>query len=277
VSTSTITEIDLAEPQPLVSLRDVSLQFGERHILKNIDLDLHPTEIMTVIGPNGAGKSSLARIILGLIKPTAGKLLRRADLRIGYVPQKFHVDSAFPVSVKRFLQLAANRNNWQSSLQQTGTLALAEQPLSSLSGGELQRVLLSRALQLRPHLLVLDEPAQGIDIGGQMEFYQLIKAARDDIQCSILLISHDLHFVMAATDQVLCLNTHICCAGHPEIVANDPSFVHLFGDQTARSVAVYHHHHDHHHHIDGTIANGSECHKPNVKTPAHSANEQPSS
>lgn len=243
----------------LVTLKNVSLQISKRPILDSIDLKIHGGEILTVIGPNGAGKSSLARIVLGLQQPTSGTVSRRRNLRMGYVPQQFHIDPAFPVSVKRFLHLADNGKHWQASLQRTAMLGFADQPLSSLSGGELQRVLLSRALQLRPQLLVLDEPAQGIDLGSQQSFYQLIGQTREQLQCAVLLISHDLHLVMAATDQVLCLNGHICCAGHPETISNDPSFVQLFGQQTASSLAIYHHHHDHHHHTDGTIAAGSEC------------------
>lgn len=256
---STRAAYSLSADISLIDLHNVSLWIDNRSILSNIEFSLRANEIMTIIGPNGAGKSSLARVVLGLLKPTSGQIKRKAGLRIGYVPQNFHVDSTFPVTVKRFMQLAENSVNWQQSLQQTNMDAFADQALSSLSGGELQRVLLARALQLKPQLLVLDEPAQGIDISGQTEFYQLIREARDQIHCSVLLISHDLHLVMAATDQVLCLNQHICCAGHPATVSNDPAFIHLFGEQAARSLAVYHHHHDHHHHADGTIASGSEC------------------
>jgi len=258
----------------LVTLQSVGLHIRKRPILDRIDLKIHAREILTIIGPNGAGKSSLARIVLGLQQPTAGAVFRRRNLRIGYVPQQFHIDPAFPVTVKRFLNLADNGKHWQASLQSTAMLGFADQPLSSLSGGELQRVLLSRALQLRPQLLVLDEPAQGIDLNSQQSFYQLIRQTRDELQCAVLLISHDLHLVMAATDKVLCLNGHICCAGHPETISNDPSFVQLFGQQAANSLAIYHHHHDHHHHTDGTIAAGSECQQHGQEAARAPADEQ---
>ncbi len=246
---------------PLVRLQDISISISGQILLEHIHVDINPGEIITVIGPNGAGKSTLAKLVLGLLKPTSGLLVRQPGLRIGYVPQKFHVDPSLPMTVKRFLQLADNASDWQSALERVDVYQLANQPLSTLSGGEMQRVLLARAIQIRPQLLVLDEPAQGVDVTGQAEFYQLIRDLRDELKCGTLLVSHDLHLVMAATDQVLCLNRHVCCAGHPETVSNDPAFIHLFGNQAARSLAVYHHHHDHHHHTDGTIADGSECTK----------------
>ncbi|WP_020407042.1 zinc ABC transporter ATP-binding protein ZnuC [Hahella ganghwensis] len=248
---------------PLVRLQDVTISINEQTLLENIQLDINPGEIITVIGPNGAGKSTLAKLVLGLLKPSSGILIHQPKLRIGYVPQKFHVDPSLPMTVKRFLRLAENASNWEQALARVDITHLASQPLSTLSGGEMQRVLLARAIQIQPQLLVLDEPAQGVDVTGQAEFYQLIRSLRDELSCGTLLISHDLHLVMAATDQVLCLNRHVCCAGHPETVSNDPAFIHLFGDQAARALAVYHHHHDHHHHTDGTIAEGSECTRQN--------------
>ncbi len=246
---------------PLVRLQNISVQIKGQPLLENIQLDLNPGEIITIIGPNGAGKSTLAKVVLGLLKPSSGVVVKQPGVRIGYMPQKFHVDPSLPITVKRFMQLAHNSQHWEMALSRTDIRHLAEQPLATLSGGEMQRVLLARAVQIGPQLLVLDEPAQGVDITGQGEFYQLIRDLRDELHCGALLVSHDLHLVMAATDEVICLNRHICCAGHPEKVSNDPAFVHLFGNQTARSLAVYHHHHDHHHHTDGTIADGSECTK----------------
>jgi len=245
---------------PLVHLQNVSVQIKGHPLLENINLDLNLGKIITIIGPNGAGKSTLAKVVLGLMKPSSGLVIQQPGTRIGYMPQKFHVDPSMPITVKRFMQLAHNPDQWEMALTRTATKHLENQPLATLSGGEMQRVLLARAVQIGPQLLVLDEPAQGVDVTGQGEFYQLIRDLRDEFHCGALLVSHDLHLVAAATDEVICLNRHICCAGHPEKVSNDPAFVNLFGTQAARSLAVYQHHHNHHH-TDGTIADGSECTK----------------
>ncbi|WP_431687745.1 zinc ABC transporter ATP-binding protein ZnuC [Hahella sp. NBU794] len=244
---------------PLIRLQDVTVEIQGRTLIENVTFDINPGEIITVIGPNGAGKSTLAKALLGIQALSRGEVLRRPGLKIGYMPQRFHIDASLPLTVKRFLQLAHNPQRWREALQRVEMEHVAKQPMHTLSGGELQRVLLARALQRAPDLLVLDEPAQGVDVTGQAELYRLIRSLRDELHCGALLVSHDLHLVMASTDQVLCLNRHICCAGHPEKVSNEPAFINLFGTQAARSLAVYHHHHDHHHHADGTVAAGSEC------------------
>ncbi len=241
---------------PLVNLQDVTLKINGKLILDGISFALPPGKIVTLIGPNGAGKSSLARIVLGLQKPTDGQVLQRPGLRLGYVPQNFQIDRTFPLTVKRFLQLAGNGRRWASALERVDMQSFSAAALGELSGGEMQRVLLARTIQIEPDLLVLDEPAQGVDVSGQAEFYRLICEVRDEMGCGALLISHDLHLVMAATDEVLCLNKHVCCAGHPEQVSNDPSFTNLFGRQAAQTLAVYHHHH-----ADGSVADGSVCTK----------------
>jgi zinc transport system ATP-binding protein len=240
--------------EPLVQAKSISLTIGNRHILQAVDISLGSGEIVTVIGPNGAGKTTLVRVILGLTKPSAGTIKHKAGIRIGYMPQRLHVDPNLPITVERFLQLA-NRSKQaiKSALDEVGTSHLVNSPLQQISGGELQRVLLARALLRDPQLLVLDEPVQGVDIAGQTELYQLISTIRDRHQCGVLMVSHDLHLVMAQTDTVVCLNHHVCCQGHPEQVSNDPAYLELFGVGNTASLAVYQHHHDHDHDIHGDV------------------------
>lgn len=239
---------------PIVKVENVSLIDGKRHILERISLSLMPGEIVSVIGPNGAGKTSLVKVIVGLIKPTIGKVIRQSDLRIGYMPQRLHVDPIFPLTVHRFLQLGQTlpKEKLEGMLAEVGVHHVLESPLQAISGGELQRVLLARALLREPQLLVLDEPAQGVDLIGQGELYDLIGNIRDKHQCTILLVSHDLNIVMARTGTVVCLNQHICCSGHPEQVSRDPAFAALFGKAT-QGLAFYTHKHDHHHDVDGAV------------------------
>jgi len=209
------------------------------------------------IGPNGAGKTTLVRAILGLTKISSGRLTKKPSLSIGYMPQKLQIDSTLPVSVSRFLALASRQyKDVNEALSLVGIAHLKKHPVQAISGGELQRVLLARAILRQPELLVLDEPAQGVDITGQTELYALIKHIRDKLNCGVLMISHDLHLVMAATDKVICLNQHVCCSGHPETVSNDPAYQELFGRSGADQIAVYHHHHNHEHTIHGDVV---EC------------------
>ena len=245
-------------PDTLISARAISLQFGQRNILNNISFSISERQIVTLIGPNGAGKTSLIKIVLGLLKPSVGNVETRNGLRIGYMPQRLHIDQSMPVSVDRFLKLAVNANNNEidRALSEVGATSLKENQLYSLSGGELQRVLLARALIQDPDLLVLDEPAQGVDVNGQAELYRLISDIRDRHSCGILLVSHDLHLVMSATDEVICLNQHVCCHGHPEQVSNDPAYLELFGKKDAEALAVYTHHHNHSHGLHGEIVDG---------------------
>ena len=239
----------------LVRARGISLQLDQRQVLHNISLQIDPQQIVTLIGPNGAGKTSLVRIVLGLARPSGGTVERRRGLRIGYMPQRLHIDPAMPVSVEKFLALAVNsrRGEVDKVLAEVGAGELKKSRMHALSGGELQLVLLARALIQDPELLVLDEPAQGVDVNGQAELYRLITEIRDHHHCGILLVSHDLHLVMSATDEVICLNQHVCCHGHPETVSNDPAYLELFGKKDAETLAVYTHHHNHSHGLAGEI------------------------
>jgi len=238
--------------QALIRLRGVSVNFGAQPVLQNVQLSVQPGEIVTLIGPNGAGKTTLVRAVLGLLKPKTGKVWRQPGLRIGYMPQKLHVDPTLPLSVLRFLRLVprVDRARALAALVEVGAERVIDSPLQGISGGELQRVLLARALLREPQLLVLDEPVQGVDIGGQAELYRLITRLRDRYGCGVLMVSHDLHLVMSTTDQVICLNRHVCCSGHPEQVSGDPAFLELFG-QDAQALAIYQHRHDHAHDLHG--------------------------
>jgi zinc transport system ATP-binding protein len=234
-------------PSPLVDLDGISLAFGRRVALSDVSLAVAPGEIVTIIGPNGAGKTTLLRVVLGLQRPDAGRVTRRPGLRVGYLPQRLAIDETLPLTVKRFLALAPGaRKPLPAALAEVGAGHTLELPVQTLSGGELQRVLLARALLREPELLVLDEPAQGVDIAGQAELFALVRRIRDQRHCGVLLVSHDLHLVMAATDRVLCLNHHVCCSGHPEAVTRDPAYRALFG-AAIDGFALYAHHHNHRH------------------------------
>ena len=240
-----------------MSAQNIRVQVGERVLLDNINLDLRQGEIVTVIGPNGAGKTTLLKTLLGFIAPSSGTLVRSSALRIGYMPQKLALNPLLPITVQRFLQqTGANTAAIQQALTETGVASLLQQSLHKVSGGELQRILLARALLRKPELLVLDEPAQGVDVCGQADLYRLITELRARYHCSVLLVSHDLHLVMAATDTVICLNQHICCQGKPEHVSQHPEYLQLFGRQIADDIAVYTHHHDHDHDVHGNVHKG---------------------
>ena len=238
----------------LIKADNISLQINQRQILQDISLCIEPGEILTLIGPNGSGKTSLVRVLLGLLKADQGKLQKKPGLVTGYVPQKLHIDAVLPLSVLRFLQmgLRVSDDEIRRMASTLGVLSLLEQPVQSVSGGEFQRIILARALLRKPDLLVLDEPAQGVDIRGQQQLYQLISSIRDEFGCGVLMVSHDLHLVMEATDQVLCLNTHICCTGHPEAVSQHPEYLKLFGS-SLDGIAVYTHQHDHSHDLSGDV------------------------
>jgi zinc transport system ATP-binding protein len=250
--------------QPLLQARGLSVKRNGRHLLKAVDLRLDAGKIVTLIGPNGAGKTTLVRSVLGLIAFDQGSIERAPGLRIGYMPQKLHLEASLPLNVERFLLLGGPaRANMAEVQQLTGIARLGKTPMQLLSGGETQRVLLARALLRDPHLLVLDEPVQGVDVGGQAALYALINRIAKTRNCGVLLVSHDLHLVMATTDTVVCLNQHICCQGHPDTVTHDPAYIALFGasipqDIAARSqIALYHHHHDHQHDDHGNVIQGS--------------------
>lgn len=232
--------------EPLLQATAINLILGGNTLLKNVNFTLESGEILTIIGPNGAGKTTLLRVALGLQRPTSGTLYHRSQLTIGYMPQRLQLDPTFPLSVKRFLSFArkgCNDANLKSALLETGAGHVLNAAMQHLSGGELQRVLLSRALLRQPDLLVLDEPVQGVDVHGQVELYQLIGKIRDERNCGVLMVSHDLHLVMAATDRVLCLNQHVCCSGTPAMVSSDPEYLKMYGH-----LALYQHDRTHHHH-----------------------------
>ncbi len=246
---------------PLVQVEDLNYTDGKRTLLQAINLTLMPGKIVSVIGPNGAGKTTLVKLVVGLLNPTQGSIQRVEGLTIGYMPQKIHFSPIFPLTVLRFLQL---NQTWDKSelahmLAEVGVSHVLHSPLETISGGELQRVLLARALLRKPQLLVLDEPAQGVDLIGQGELYDLIAEIRDKHHCAILLVSHDLNVVMARTDTVVCLNQHVCCSGHPEQVSRDPAFAQMFG-KAAAGLAFYTHRHDHHHGVHGKVVDPCKGH-----------------
>lgn len=251
----------------LISARRLSLKKSSRNILDQVDIDVMPAEIVTVIGPNGAGKTSLVRVLLGIEPPTSGSLQRRDGLVIGYVPQRFDIDRAIPMTVERFLMLSSelrDRKTRAKALDNVGAPHLTDRQFSDLSGGELQRVLIARALLRHPQLLVLDEPVRGVDFSGEAELYALISSLRTTLGMGVLLISHDLHVVMAQSDKVICLNRHVCCSGVPESVAQHPEYTRLFGAQAARSLGLYTHMHDHKHDLSGKAAVQRSSHRPDT-------------
>lgn len=239
----------------LLQANHISVTLDGREILHDISLQIDKQQIVTLIGPNGAGKTTLVKVVLGLLQPGRGEVERDKDLRIGYMPQRIHIDASMPITVEKFLHLAvrARRERIASVLEEVKASHLLNTQIHSLSGGELQRVLLARALIQDPELLVLDEPVQGVDITGQAELYALIASIRDRHHCGVLMVSHDLHLVMSATDEVICLNQHVCCHGLPEQVSQDPAYLELFGQKEAASLAVYTHHHNHSHDLSGDV------------------------
>jgi zinc transport system ATP-binding protein len=239
----------------VLTLASISFAVAGREILHNISLAIPAGQIVTLIGPNGAGKTSLVKIAMGLQKPTSGQVHLKPGTTIGYMPQRLQMEATIPLRVNRFLGLApgSTSEKIRIALEEVGAAHAVNSPVAGLSGGELQRVLLARALLREPGLLVLDEPTQGVDLKGQAELYSLITRIRDRHHCSVLMVSHDLHLVMSSTDEVICLNQHVCCHGHPEQVGNDPVYLEMFGRKGAEAMALYTHHHNHHHDIAGEI------------------------
>jgi zinc transport system ATP-binding protein len=229
----------------LITGSAIGLTFHGRPVLSDVAVEVRAGEIVTVIGPNGAGKSSLVRVLLGLLRPDAGTVWRRPGLTIGYVPQRLAIDPVLPLTVRRFLALGTRTTaeRLHRVLAEVGADRVADSPVQAVSGGELQRIVLARALLRDPDLLILDEPVQGVDVGGQSELYSLINRVRDERGCGILMVSHDLHLVMAAADRVVCLNHRVCCSGHPAHVSDDPEYRQLF-PYAPQGLAPYTH--DHH-------------------------------
>ena len=236
-------------PERLVAVEDVRLAFAREEVLRGVSLEIRKGEIVTIIGPNGAGKTSLLRVLLGLQPVTSGRVSTAPGLCLGYMPQRIVVDAVLPLTVRRFLALTGKRKTPELNriLGEVGAAGVLESPVQNLSGGEMQRVLLAKALLREPDLLVLDEPVQGVDVQGQIELFSLIGRIRRERGCAVLMVSHDLHLVMAATDRVVCLNRHVCCTGTPGSVQEDAAFRQMFGPEALRNLAVYAHQHDHDH------------------------------
>ena len=237
-----------------VKLNNVGIQQNGKWLVKGVSLEVEKGKIVTLIGPNGSGKSTTAKIALGIYKNIEGNVEKLTN-NIGYVPQKISIDWTLPLRVKDFMVLTDNIKDEliDEALSLTGVIHLKEKNLGNLSGGEFQRVLLARAISKKPELLVLDEPVQGVDFTGEIALYELIKKISEKLNCGILLISHDLHTVMSATDHVVCLNGHVCCSGSPKDVARNNEYKALFGEQASQTLSVYEHKHDHEHSVDGKI------------------------
>ncbi|WP_107846662.1 metal ABC transporter ATP-binding protein [Litoreibacter ponti] len=233
----------------LVQISDLSVRFGASTVLDRVGLHVDAGEIVTIVGPNGSGKSTLLRTIIGAVRPAAGRIDIAPELRVGYVPQKLQIDATLPMTARRFLSLPARvgKDETDAALAQAGCAGLGERQMSQLSGGQYQRVLLARALLGSPQLLILDEATQGLDQRGSAAFYQQIERVRDETGCAVLMVSHELHVVMSASDRVICLNGHVCCEGKPAVVASAPEYRALFGSGTGGALALYQHEHDHGH------------------------------
>ena len=233
----------------LIDVDDLSVSYGATRVLRDVSLHVEPGEIVTIVGPNGSGKTTLLRAILGAVASASGRIARAPGLVIGYLPQRLHIDPTLPITVERFLRLprGATGQEIAAALARSGVTDLARRQMSELSGGQLQRVLLARALVAKPDLLLLDEPTAGLDQPGSAAFYALIDAVRRETGCAVLMISHELHVVMAASDRVVCLNGHVCCQGTPEHVSSAPEYRALFGTGTHGALALYRHEHDHSH------------------------------
>ncbi|TPW33554.1 metal ABC transporter ATP-binding protein [Martelella alba] len=252
---------------PLVALHDAGVRRAGRFLVRGVSFSVSRGEIVSLIGPNGAGKSTSAKMAIGVMAPDEGRVERQPGLKIGYVPQKLAIDRSLPLTVKRMMTLTGRLppGAGEHALEQVGMAHMGSAEVQNLSGGEFQRAMLARALARKPDLLVLDEPVQGVDYSGEIALYELIARIRREEGCGILLISHDLHVVMASTDMVVCLNGHVCCTGTPEAVGESEAYRALFGGRAEGTLAFYNHHHDHTHlpdgrvrHADGTIT--SHCH-----------------
>lgn len=260
-----------AQGELLVRAENLGVRRGGRWLVAGVDLAVHRGEIVTIVGPNGSGKSTTAKAVIGVLTTDTGTVWRKRGLTVGYLPQRLSIDWSLPLTVERLVTLTAPHpeSKVAAALKAVGMAHLAKAKVQQLSGGELQRALLARAMIAAPDLLVLDEPVQGVDFTGEVELYRLIEQARDRTGCGILLISHDLHLVMAQTDTVVCLNGHVCCTGTPSTVAANPEYRKLFGARAAETLAIYSHDHDHTHlpdgrirHADGTVSAEHPAHEP---------------
>lgn len=237
----------------IVTARSLTVTKNQRTILDHVNFSLSDHEIVTIVGPNGSGKTTLVRVLAGLETAYQGYVHRRPGIRIGWLPQRLRVDSLLPLTVRRFLSLGSPVSDTavRQNMEETGIEHLWNSSVHNLSGGEFQRVMLTRALLAQPDLLILDEPAQGVDYRGQADIYDLITRIRDARHCAIIMISHDLHVVMGATDRVICLHHHVCCSGQPHLITQDPAWNAMFGPNAAKHMAIYGHeghHHTHSHH-----------------------------
>ena len=239
----------------LVKLENAGVQRMSKWLVKEISFEISQGQIVTLIGPNGSGKTTTAKMILNIMNADEGQITRNTD-KMAYVPQKINIDWTMPLRVIDFMKITNNLNDNQvvESLTTTGVDKLLYNQIHNLSGGEFQRVLIARAIAKKPDLLVLDEPVQGVDYNGEIALYNLIKKISVNLNCGILLISHDMHFVMSNTDHVVCLNGHICCSGTPSSVVKNPEYIKLFGEHNSETLSYYQHHHDHSHDNDGSVS-----------------------
>ena len=248
-------------PEPLISARNISVSYSGERIIDGVSLEIMPGEIVTLIGPNGSGKTTLVRALLGLTALESGEVIRRAT-RIGYVPQSFARDRSMPMTARRFVAAFGGGSDREAlaALARTGAEDTADRQMASLSGGEMARVALARAILRKPDVLVLDEPLAGVDVAGEAALYALIARLRGETGTAIFLVSHDLHIVMATADRVVCLNRHVCCVGDAKSVVRDPAFAAMFGSDLAAELAVYIHRHDHDHAPSGAVRTGRHDH-----------------
>ena len=246
----------MKENNPLVKLENAGVYKSSKWLVKGISFEVNNGQIVTLIGPNGSGKTTTAKMILNILNADEGLVTSNTN-KMAYVPQKINIDWTMPLRVIDFMKITSSINNAQitEALTLTGVEKLLYDEVHNLSGGEFQRVLIARAVAKKPELLVLDEPVQGVDFNGEIALYNLIKKISDKLNCGILLISHDMHFVMSATDHVICLNGHICCSGTPSAVVKNPAYIKLFGEHNAETLSYYQHHHDHSHNNDGSVSN----------------------
>ena len=244
----------------LIGARNLTVRLGGEEVLAGVSLAVEPGEIVTILGPNGSGKSTLLRALLGILPVSSGEVLRAPGLRIGYVPQRLAIDPSLPMTVRRFLSLPVRVTDDRAAaaLARVGVPEVGQRQMAELSGGQFQRVLLARALLSDPQVLILDEPTQGLDQPGEAAFYRLIEEVRAETGVAVLMVSHDLHVVMAASDRVICLNHHVCCEGTPRVVSSAPEYRALFGLGTRGALALYRHEHDHSHEGDDHLPHAHE-------------------